>query len=505
VARTTKADRREEYLDIGAQLVAESGQAGAHQPALALAHVRIADVAARAGVTKGALYHLWDSQHAYWEDLLEYLLATQGTQGAAEIAALVDGLGGRDPVDVVAYANATFDSFSADPSFFVRIALTSYLGTGEERDPFDSRVREGMDRFAPILDEVLAGLGWRWRSGVAPRHYMTAVAALLQGLAIYDRVAPNGAPEFLDADGRRVTLYACATEALLRGCARSDGAPAIERPTAVRRRPPWARLEIDPDAGPDPSPDEAPVLVDAAPVTRRGRPTLEQRRLDYLRTGAEIAMDLDRSGRGGAVDALVNIRLADVAERAGVTKGALYHVWDDQDAFRADLLAHLLDVDERHGMADTEVAIRRLAVELRRGPEGPDLAQVIRHMTGFAFDRLKDDPVHAARFAFATHLHHPGVRRPLARTTDAYLRHYEGLLELSGRRVRAPFTVRDLSAVVNASMEGLLLRYRTSPDLADSVIDTMHPDDDGGWHRDPWRIAAYAAFTYVTWFTEPDR
>jgi AcrR family transcriptional regulator len=504
VARTTKADRRVEYLDIGAQLVAESARTGTHEPGLALAHVRIADVAARAGVTKGALYHLWESQHAYWEDLLEHLLATQGILGPAEIAVVVDRLDGGGDSGVVTFANATFDSFESDPSFFIRIALTSYLGSGDERNSFDARVRDGMDRFAPLLDGILDGLGWHWRSGVSPTHYMTAVSALLQGLAIHARVAPNGAPEYLDADNRRVTLYAAATEGLLRACAaRQDGSPSIEAPSAVRRRPPWTRLEMDAPGAPEQRTGQ-PSATEIVPEARTRRPTLEQRRLDYLRIGAELAMEFDRAGRQ-SVDALVNIRLADVAARAGVTKGALYHVWDDQDSFRADLLAHLLDVEERHGMTETDVAIHQLASELRRGPDGPDLAQVLRHMSGFAFDRLKDDPVHAARFAFATHLHHPDVRRPLARTTGTYLRHYEGLLELTGRRMRAPFTVRDLATVVNASMEGLLLRHRTSPTLADSVLDVVHPDDEGGRRREPWRLAAFAAFTYVTWFTEPDR
>jgi hypothetical protein len=51
MSRRTKDERRYDYLDIGAALVAESSLSGGADPGLALAHVKLADVADRAGVT----------------------------------------------------------------------------------------------------------------------------------------------------------------------------------------------------------------------------------------------------------------------------------------------------------------------------------------------------------------------------------------------------------------------------------------------------------------------
>ena len=68
------------------------------------------------------------------------------------------------------------------------------------------------------------------------------------------------------------------------------------------------------------------------------RPTAEDRRLDYLRIGADLVNDFSPSA---PMAALANVKIADVAERAGVTKGAVYHIWDSQEAYRRDLMAHL--------------------------------------------------------------------------------------------------------------------------------------------------------------------
>lgn len=78
--RRTLEERRRDYLDIGAQLVAEAARSKAPDPGLAVAHVKLVDVARRAGVTKGALYHLWPSKEDSWHDLVVHLF-TRGHIG----------------------------------------------------------------------------------------------------------------------------------------------------------------------------------------------------------------------------------------------------------------------------------------------------------------------------------------------------------------------------------------------------------------------------------------
>ena len=100
--RRSKEQRRTDYLDIGAALVAESAGPGGAEPGFALAHVKLADVADRAGVTKGALYHIWPSQEVFWNDLLTYLLDGQQLFGcrAARGDRIGPGGGGRHRSDL---------------------------------------------------------------------------------------------------------------------------------------------------------------------------------------------------------------------------------------------------------------------------------------------------------------------------------------------------------------------------------------------------------------------
>ncbi len=85
-----------------------------------------------------------------------------------------------------------------------------------------------------------------------------------------------------------------------------------------------------------------------------GRPTAEQRRRGYLAIGAEIVSNFSaEESRMATVDALANVKVADVADQAGVTKGAVYHVWPSQEAYRKDLLQRLLDQSRQAGSASS--------------------------------------------------------------------------------------------------------------------------------------------------------
>ena len=99
MGRPTKDDRRHDYLDIGASHRGRRRTARSRDEAgLALAHVRLAEVAERAGVTKGALYHIWPSQEAFWSDLLDHLMAEQrlaGIERVKEVVAEVEAFPGR--------------------------------------------------------------------------------------------------------------------------------------------------------------------------------------------------------------------------------------------------------------------------------------------------------------------------------------------------------------------------------------------------------------------------
>lgn len=219
MTRRSKEQRRTDYLDLGAALVAESAVAGDSDPGLALAHVKLADVADRAGVTKGALYHIWPSQEVFWHDLLVHLMESNQLFGADQLAAIGTDLAqaiGTDPT-LRDYGNALFDSLSTDPSFYARISLFSYLDAEFVRAELDRSFRDSVERVLPALEHSLAAMGRRVVQGASLWDVAVAVAALLDGLCLQYRISPERTPELPLADGARWTLFAAAADALLMG------------------------------------------------------------------------------------------------------------------------------------------------------------------------------------------------------------------------------------------------------------------------------------------------
>ena len=218
MSRRSKDQRRDDYLDIGAALVAESSTPGATDPGLALAHVKLADVAERAGVTKGALYHIWPSQEAFWHDLLEHLLSTNQLFGADRLAGIGTELteaAGATPT-LREYGNALFDSLSEDPAFFARISLFAYLEDDRVRANLDASFRESVELALPVLEEAITRMGRRLVEGTTTWDFAVAVAALLEGLCLQYRISPARTPDLPLASGRW-THFAAAAEGLLMG------------------------------------------------------------------------------------------------------------------------------------------------------------------------------------------------------------------------------------------------------------------------------------------------
>ena len=221
------------------------------------------------------------------------------------------------------------------------------------------------------------------------------------------------------------------------------------------------------------------------------RTSAEQRRQDYLDIGAAIVAEFDASAAGAAVDALANVKVAEVAERAGVTKGALYHVWPTQEAYRKDLLERLLEHSRQSGVRELGELLSD--EELTRDPR-----RALREHAEYVFGTLKDDPTFFARFSFFLYAADPEVNELLNRGDAAVIEEFtpfiEGYLELQGRRIRAPFTVEMLLVSMNALFHGLCLRYRSSPDL----VDKHALDDPDGANMYAFGIEALAEH-----FSEP--
>ncbi len=188
------------------------------------------------------------------------------------------------------------------------------------------------------------------------------------------------------------------------------------------------------------------------------RPTAAERRLAYLQVGADMVTRGPTAERDDGLDALANVKVADVARRAGVTKGALYHIWESQEDYRRDLFQHMLDLSEQERVAQANRFLAEAVDE--DGAPITDVTDLATLMTVISYRQLRADPRMLARFSFYNYAHDPRVNEMLAEGVATFDDYYQRYLTASGRRMRAPFTVRHLNTSVNAMMVGSIIRHR---------------------------------------------
>lgn len=239
MTRSSKEQRRDDYLDIGAELVVKTALAGEADAGLALSHVKIAEVAERAGVSKGALYHLWPSQEAYWNDLLRHLLDEQGLFGSDAVSTVAEqlepGPGPEGAIEPRSLTNALFAAARDNPGFFIRIALFSYLNDDAVRDALDKEFRAVGELLLEQVEAAIAETGRRLVEGVSSWDFIVVVGALLEGMCLQYRMDPARTPDLDLGDGRRWSLFGAATEGILLGF--TEELPVADDPSPGRPVP----------------------------------------------------------------------------------------------------------------------------------------------------------------------------------------------------------------------------------------------------------------------------
>lgn len=216
MARISLDERRESYLDIGCRLLEESYHSAVPNAGLALSQVKLADVADRCGVTKGALYHLWGSQEHYWDDLLSYLVRTNTLFGVTELRAAFTEMYQEDgPPTVREFANAIFDSFSTSQAFAHNVSLFSYLADQEVHDSFVAEFEGSIALQTPILESVISETNRKLVEPHTMVELIVAMSALLQGLCLQRRLGEERVADLATQDEGRLTLFAAGVEALI--------------------------------------------------------------------------------------------------------------------------------------------------------------------------------------------------------------------------------------------------------------------------------------------------
>lgn len=175
---------------------------------------------------------------------------------------------------------------------------------------------------------------------------------------------------------------------------------------------------------------------------------------------------------------LEHVRVTDVAQRVGVSVGMLYHYWETQEDYRADLLDELFS-PQRY--APTTVPDLFDTLGQASGP----IEDLIRLGAEVEFRALRDNP--ELRLLMATWAaDDPDANPKIAAQYDAVVARWAGVYEMVfdayGLEIRPPFTFRTMAAMVIAMGEGLAVRSSLDPDsVPQDLIQDPDGDDPRAW------------------------
>ncbi len=188
--RRTLQETRGVLLDAGRELVEEFDLERGESTAGALAHIRAADVAARAGLSKGMVYHLWDDQDAYRRDLLIHL--SRQLTGVPLAAVPIPSGSASDPKTFFRDAgNASFDSLMEDSSWRLFVELCSYMNDPEVQEPLHEAWTNSAIPAAKAMEQALDDLGRRIIEPLTVDHLVHVTRAIGRGFRLLAGIDPQ--------------------------------------------------------------------------------------------------------------------------------------------------------------------------------------------------------------------------------------------------------------------------------------------------------------------------
>jgi len=171
-----------------------------------LSQVTVKDVAKRAGLSPGAVYHYWDSQDDYRRALLETILSTERFRADGQVAAVVTAIrqateraGATSIRDSVhAGASKNFEMAAANPaSLQLQLSLWAKHDDETVRELLAGLYRSLNDDFMPLYEKVVADSGRQFRPPFDARSLAVVLTALVEGLLIRHAVDQQAVPAAL--------------------------------------------------------------------------------------------------------------------------------------------------------------------------------------------------------------------------------------------------------------------------------------------------------------------
>lgn len=220
-------ETRSRLLETGIELLHELGiRAG-------VSHVRLAEVASRAGYAPSAAYRCWDNQADFHRDLAVAALAWRDRALIADTTRMVRAMiSAHAPWEEVLRVggNSNVHRTPADFEFYTALAIRAAAG----HDPVlsvaaDHRVAEGLDAHSALYSVLLDVYGREVRPPYTIDHIAATLGALADGFAIQDVTGQNhphlDRRGIGDGIGTDWTLFACVLEILTDRMTRRRGEP----------------------------------------------------------------------------------------------------------------------------------------------------------------------------------------------------------------------------------------------------------------------------------------
>lgn len=192
---------------------------------------------------------------------------------------------------------------------------------------------------------------------------------------------------------------------------------------------------------------------------------------------------------------LDHVRVTDVANRVGVSVGMIYHYWETQEDYRADLLDELFS-PQRYA----PTTVPDLFATLGHGA-GP-IDELIRLGAEVEFRALRDNPelrLLMATWAADDPMANPKIAAQYDAVAARWASVYETVFDAYGLEIRPPFTFHTMALMVTAMGEGLAVRSRLDPT---SVPDDLIQDPDGD-HPRSWGLLGCAFLALLPAFSRP--
>jgi len=186
------------------------------------------------------------------------------------------------------------------------------------------------------------------------------------------------------------------------------------------------------------------------------RPGIRERRDKFLRAGRELVREDQRAGLSRAPLALSHVRLADVAEREGVRKSAVYHYWHSHEDFREELLEALV-TDGRLAEALEQAAAGCAATNATRPRDVWEVGDAM-------FETMSGDDLLLVALAMLSYRLEGTALDELSRATEEAIADIDRFLVATLPRVGLEFCPggppRDLATSLFGLLVGVCVRHR---------------------------------------------